>query len=167
MEKTYAQKLDVYYMAAVAYLVTLIAYAAITGTLTGERFELVWKDPIVYLLALCAVVSLIALLVSAVLNKKVIIRTHEMVFITRFKERIIRSEDIEWIRFRRGSRGKIRDGLAEHAAQIKLNDRRRRLWLRPALFGESDDMIQELKEWTQRNNVPVRRKRRTGIGRKN
>ena len=156
MKKTYEQKLDLYYVATIAYLVTLIFYAGITGTLIGERFELIWKDPIVYLLAICAVVSLIALLVAGVLNKKVTVGEDELLFATRFKEKTIRADEIEWVRFRRGSRGKLRDGVAQRAARIKLKNYRRRLWLRPSMFEESEALMQDLREWMERNQVPVR-----------
>ena len=163
MEKTYAQKLDFYYMAAVAYLVTLILYAVVAGTLIGDHFQLIWKDPIVYLLAICAVISVFALIIAAVLNKKVVIRDQEMLFQTRFKTRTLRPEEIEWVSFRRGSRGKVRDGLAEETARMKLKNRRRRLWLRPALFDESQEMVTDLREWVERNNVPFRAQRRRSV----
>ncbi|MGE3800314.1 MAG: hypothetical protein AB7H80_04775 [Candidatus Kapaibacterium sp.] len=165
MEKRYGQKLDIYYMAAVAYLVTLIVYAVIAGSLIGEHFQLLWKDPIVYLLALCAVVSVVALIVAAVLNKQVVIKGDEMLFITRSKTRTLHPNEIEWVSFRRGSRGKIRgDGTAERAVRIKLKNRRRRLWLRPALFNESEEMVADLRNWMERNSVPIRvRKGRRGF----
>ncbi|MCE2503735.1 MAG: hypothetical protein J4G05_06725 [Chlorobi bacterium] len=165
MKKIYAQKLDLYYVATIAYLVTLIAYAGVTGTLIGERLELIWRDPIVYLLALCAVVALIALLAAAVLNKKVTIRESDLVFATRFKEKTIRADEIAWISFRRGSRGKLRDGVAQRAATIKLKSYRRRLWLRPSMFDESEKLMRDLKEWAERNRIPVRSRR--GIRRQN
>ena len=165
MEKTYAQKLDFYYMAAVAYLVTLIAYAVIAGSLIGEHFQLIWKDPIVYLLALCALVSVAALIVAAVLNKTVVIRDRDMLFITRFNSRTLRPEEIESVSFRRGNRGKVRDEVAEQAARIRLKSRRRRLWLRPSMFNESEAMMEDLRNWMKRNSVPVSMRKR-GVGRR-
>lgn len=158
--KTFEQKLDVYYVATIAYLIVLIAYAVVTGTLIDERFEMVWRDPIVYLLALCALVSVVALIVAAVLAKKIVVGDRELVFRTRFKERVIRPEDIAWIAFRRGSRGKVRQGVADTAARIKLKNRRRRLWLRSSMFDESEKLMDALTEWAGRNDVPLRTRRR-------
>lgn len=164
MEKTYEQKLDTYYVATITYLVVLIVYAVVEGTLIGERFELVWRDPIVYVIALCAALSLGALIVAVVLNKKVIVRENELVFRTRFKERVIRPEQIEWIAFRRGSRGRIRERTAERAARLKLVGRRRRVWLRPSGFTKSESLMNELRQWIERNKVQVKGGRRRDEG---
>ena len=159
-EKIYEQRYDLYYVSTIAYLVTLILYVVVTGTLIGEEFTVVWKDPIVYLLGLVSLVSLVGLVVALVLDKRIIIRDDTILFITRFKEREIASDRVEWIAFTRGSRGKVRQGRAERAARMKLKDRRRRLWVRPALFGEADEMIADLRAWAKRNDVRIRRRRR-------
>lgn len=163
MEKTYEQKLDLYYVATITYLVVLIAYAVIEGTLIGDRFEMVWQDPIVYVIALCAVLSLGGLLVGLALNKKVIIRPNELVFRTRFKDRVIRPEQIEWIAFRSLRRRRVREDVNERAARIKLAGRRRRLWLRPSGFSKSLDLMNEIMQWVERNGVTVRKAQRRRI----
>ncbi len=159
-EKIYEQRRDIYYVGTIAYLVTLILYVVVTGTLIGEEFTVVWKDPIVYLLALLSLVSLVGLLIAVVLDKRIIFREREILFVTRFKERKIGSDQVDWIAFTRGSRGKVRQGEAERAARMKLKDRRRRLWLRPALFGDADEMLGDLRDWAERNDVKVRRRRK-------
>lgn len=162
MEKRFEQRLDLYYISTITYLVTLILYGVVAGTLIGERLEMVWRDPIVYLLAICAILSIGALAVTALLRRSVVIREHEIVFRTRFKELILRAEDVEWITFRRGSRGRLRQGVAEKAARMKLKGRRRRLWLRPSGFEEGAQMIKDVREWATRNGIDhhVRRKRK-------
>ena len=162
MEKKFEQRLDLYYVSTITYLVTLILYGVVAGTLIGERLEMVWRDPIVYLLAICAILSIGALAVTALLRRSVVIREHEILFRTRFKERTLRAEDVEWITFRRGSRGRLRQGVAEKAARIKLKGRRRRLWLRPSGFDEGGQMIKDVREWANRNGIDhhVRRKRK-------
>lgn len=82
-------------MATIAYVLTLIAYVAVRGTVEGGKFEVVLRDPIVYLLAVCTAASLVGLGISALLGRRVIIRDNRLVFITRFKERVIQPEDIE------------------------------------------------------------------------
>lgn len=159
-EKVYEQRHDLYYVGTIAYLVTLILYVVVTGSLIGEEFTVVWQDPIVYLLALVSLVSLVGLLVAVVLDKRIIVRENEILFVTRFKERKIANDQVEWIAFTRGSRGKVRQGQAERAARMKLKDRRRRLWLRPSLFGDADEMLVDLRDWAERNNVKIRRRRR-------
>lgn len=163
MEKTYEQKLDFYYVATITYLVVLIAYAVIEGTLIGDRFEIVWQDPIVYLIALCAAVAGGGLILGLLLNKKVIVRPDALIFKTRFKERIIRPEQIEWIAFRRLGRRRFREEVTDRAARIKLVGRRRRLWLRTSGFNKSQDLMHEIRLWVERNNVTVRKGRRRRV----
>ncbi|MBC8146253.1 MAG: hypothetical protein H7X80_11765, partial [bacterium] len=47
-EERFRHRLDVFYLATIGYGVTLITYVAIRGLWVDDRFELVWKDPIVY-----------------------------------------------------------------------------------------------------------------------
>lgn len=156
MQKIYEQRLDLYYVSVIVYLVTLLIYMVVTGTLIDEEFTFVWQDPIVYLLGLVSLVSLVGLIVAAVLRKRIIIRNDAMLFTTRFKERVIPATQVEWITITRGSRGKVRQGRAERAARMKLVGRRRRLWIRPALFEEGDQMIHDLHAWATENGVVVR-----------
>ena len=164
MEKVYEQKLNQYYVATIAYLLFLIIYAMVKGTLIDERFSLILKDPIVYVLVLCALVSIVALIVAVILNKRVIIRDRELVFVTRFKTRTLTPERIESISFRSGSRTRVRQGIPERAARLKLKGRRRLLWIRPSAFDRHEEMMEQLREWTRRNGVAIVQRRRRGAG---
>lgn len=143
-------------MATIAYVLTLIAYVAVRGTVEGGKFEVVLRDPIVYLLAVCTAASLVGLGISALLGRRVIIRDNRLVFITRFKERVIQPEDIEWIGFRR-EEAKVRGGRAYPTARFKLRNRRRLLRLRVANFERKSELARALKEWTTNNNVTLLR----------
>lgn len=156
MPESFRHKLDVYYVATIAYVLTLIAYVAVRGTVEGGKFEVVLRDPIVYLLAVCTAASLVGLGISALLGRRVIIRDNRLVFITRFKERVIQPEDIEWIGFRR-EEAKVRGGRAYPTARFKLRNRRRLLRLRVANFERKSELARALKEWTTNNNVTLLR----------
>ncbi len=160
MEQTFKHKLDIYYVATIGYVLTFIAYVAIHGTLIDDRFELVWNDPIVYFLGLCSMVALAALIVYAVLNRTVIVREKELVFRTRFKERVFAAKDVEWIGFRPDRRVRVRGGRAYPAAKIKIRNRRRLLRLGVANFERRGDLAKALRDWGNRNNVQVRVGRR-------
>lgn len=156
-EETFKQKLDIYYLATIGYWVTLVAYVAVRGTMTGDTFELVWKDPVVYLLAFFAVISLITLAVTALADKRIIVRDRELVFHTRFKDRVFTPENVEWIGFRREARVR---GRAFPAARIKVRARKRPLWLRTGGFERSLQLARTLREWTRGNGVEYRVGRR-------
>lgn len=160
MPESFRHKLDVYYVATIAYVLTLIAYVAVRGTLEGGRFEVILRDPIVYLLGVCSAASLVGLGISVLLGRRVIVRDTTLVFITRFKERVVKPEDIEWIGFRR-EEAKVRGGRAYPTARFKLRARRRLLRLRVANFERKAELARALKEWATRNNVTLRRGKRT------
>jgi hypothetical protein len=160
MEQTFKHKLDIYYLATIGYGVTLVVYVAVTGTLIDDRFELVWADPIVYVLALCSVVSLIALVIAAVLDRTVVVHENELLFRTRFKERRFGPDDLEWIGFRSDSRVKVRGGRAYPAVRMKVRNRRRLLRLGIANFERRGELARALRDWGKRNGVALRFGRR-------
>ena len=153
--QSYEQRLDLYYIGTIAYLVTLIAYALVAGTISDAGFEVVLKDPIIYLLALVSLVSIVALVIAAVLRKRIEIDGNDLVFSTRFKERRISPDEIEWLRFTAGARGKIRQGSPERAVRMKLKNRRRKLWIRPAGFALGDELVADLRAWVEGNSLTI------------
>jgi hypothetical protein len=163
MEETFKHRLDTYYLATIGYGVTLVLYALVAGNVIEDRFDLhlsLWKDPIVYLLAACALLALISLIITAVLNRTVIVRDRELVFRTRFRQRVFTPEEIEWIGFRRESRIRTRGERSYPSARIKLRNRRRLLRLRPSSFEKGGAMARAIRGWAQRNGVEFRVGRR-------
>ena len=163
MEEIYEHRLDTYYLATIGYGITLIVYSAVAGTMIGDTFSLsvsLWDDPVFSLLAACAVIALIALIITAVLNRTVIVRDRELVFRTRFRERVLTPDEVEWIGFRRENRYRTRGARAYPSARIKLRSRRRALRLRPASFEHSSALAKSIKAWTERNGVEFRVGRR-------
>ncbi|MDB5034356.1 MAG: hypothetical protein JWQ98_1597 [Chlorobi bacterium] len=153
-EATFRHRLDIYYLATIGYGITLAAYTVIQGTMTAEKFEVVWKDPIVYLLAACAIAALVALIVAAISGRTVIVGERTLKFKTRFREREFKPEEIEWIGFRRERR--FREERAYPSARIKLRTRRRLLRLRPASFERSGELETALGDWARNNGVELK-----------
>jgi hypothetical protein len=157
-EEIYKHKLDLYYLAAIGYVVTFVAYVAIRGSMIGDTFEVVWRDPIVYLLALCSILALIGVAIAAVLKRRVVIGEKQISFRTRFKERVFLPENIEWIAFHRENALTTRGARAYPTARIKLRNKRRRLRLRPGGFERSAELTQAIRAWAERNGVQVRKR---------
>jgi hypothetical protein len=159
-DETFKSRLDTYYLATIVYVVTLVVYAVIRGTLIGDTFSVVWQDPIVYLLAACSVLSLITLIIASVSNRTVIVSQHELRYRTRSKERILTPADIEWIGFRRER--SFRGEKVYPSARIKLHNRRRSLRLRPASFERSGILARSIRDFARANNIELRSGRRRG-----
>lgn len=158
-ERTYTYQLDLYYLATIVYGVTFVVYVAVRGSLSDGTFAVVLRDPIVYLLGLCSVAALLALVAAAVLQRRVIIHDRELVFRTRFKTRVFLPEDIEQITFGPARRVRIRGEEPDPDARIKLRTRRRRLRLYASSFEHSEQLMNTLAEWAAEHQVPVKYKR--------
>lgn len=160
-EERFRHRLDIFYLATIGYGVTLLAYVAIKGLWIDGRFEVIWKeDPIVYLLAFCAALSLVALVVSAILHRTLLVRDTELVLRTRFAERVLRADDVEWIAFRSEPRAAARAGRAWPVARLKMKGERRRRRIRPGSFERSDELVRTLRDWARANNVELLIRRR-------
>lgn len=162
-EETFRHRLDVYYLATIGYVVTLVVYVIVRGTLIGDTFSVVWQDPVVYLLAACSVLALFALIFAAFSTRRVIVGAHELRFRTRFRERVLTPGEIEWIGFRRER--PLRGTRTYPAARIRLRGRRRMLRLRPASFERSGLMARALRDFARNNGIELRVGRRSGGGR--
>lgn len=160
-EETFRHRLDIYYLATIGYVVTLVVYTIVRGTLIGDTFSVVWQDPIVYLLAICSVVSLVALIVVAVSDRRIIVSNHELRFRTRFRERVLTPDEIAWIGFRRER--PVRGGQPYPAARIKLRSRRRLLRLRPVSFERSSQLARAIRDFARNNGIELRVGRRKSI----
>lgn len=160
-EERFRHRLDTFYLATIGYGATLIAYVAIKGLWIDGRFEVIWKeDPIVYLLAFCAVLSLVMLVVKAILSRKLLVRDTELVLRTRFSDRVLRAADVEWIAFRSEPRAASRAARAWPIARLKLKGERRRRRIRPGSFERSDELVRTLRDWARANNVELLIRRR-------
>lgn len=159
MEETFKYRLDIYYLSALGYIVTLIAYSAITGTMADDgSFELVWDDPIVILLAFFSVIALGALGIAALSNRRIVVNRQELRFITRWRTRAFTSEEISWIAIR--TERSVRGAPPFRAIRMKLHGRRRLLRLRPGGFERSAQLARAIIDWARENHVEVRRRRR-------
>lgn len=159
-KETFRHRLDVYYLATIGYGVTLAAYTIVRGTLIGDTFSVVWQDPIVYLLAICAVIALIALIIAAVSGRRVTVSDEELRFSTRFRERVFRPDEIEWMGFR--SERRLRGEKMHPLIRIKLRRRRRPLRLRPGGFERSRELTLALRDFAQASGIEMRVGKRRG-----
>jgi hypothetical protein len=159
VEETFRHRLDIYYISAIVYVVTFVVYAMVQGTLISDgSFEMIWRDPILYLLVACSALSLVALLVVAFSRKRVVVANKELRFETRFRRRIFTPEEVAWIGFR--PERQFRGEQVYPIIRIKLQGRRRLLRLRPGGFERSGELASVITNWAKENNVDLRMRRR-------
>jgi hypothetical protein len=85
-ERIYKYKLDFYYKSLIIYLITLLGYIIIKGNFTHATYELVIKDPIIYIIILFIVFFLIILLANTIRAREIIFRERMIIFRNRFEK---------------------------------------------------------------------------------
>ena len=146
-QKVFVYKLDIYYQAIAIYAATLVVYGAVL-ILTQHTMDFVLRDQVVYLLAICIIVSAVGLLINGISRRTVIIEHDEIIITSRFHRRTIPVSDIIWIRIGREKRMKVRGSYK--VAKIKMRGRRRLLRLHTSLFSPEHDLIESLRGINQR-----------------
>ncbi|MGA9115904.1 MAG: hypothetical protein WB626_03920 [Bacteroidota bacterium] len=154
--RIFRYRLDFYYQSALIYLLTLVIYGGIRGSLIEARFEYVLDDPLMYVILLFVVTSFGALALNLVRNRRLIVGENVLVFRHRFQDRRIAIEDIEWMHL--GREVRVRTGGRSQVAVFKLKDRRRLLRVRVGRYERDRELIQELGRIAAR--VPRRSARR-------
>ena len=151
-ERVYKYKLDFYYKSLIIYLVTLIIYILIKGRFFQERFEVVVKDPIIYLIAIFIVFFLVVLIANAVRAREIIFDESKIIFKNRFGQRQVMINEILHVRF---SREKLRTKTERsdiRIVKLKLKDRKRLFRIRLNDFQDEQELINEFVKISKRGH---------------
>jgi hypothetical protein len=100
-EKIFKYKLDFYYQSALIYLVTLVLYGGIRGSLVEQKFEYVLNDPLMYVIVFFVLMSFVALGLNYFRNRRLIVVGDTIMFKNRWHERRIHASDMECMSVRR------------------------------------------------------------------
>ena len=129
-ERVYKYKLDFYYKSLIIYFVAFILYALVRGSFSGGSFQIIFKDPIIYIFLLFIVFFLLVLVSYTIRARILIFNDQGIILKNRFGERNIRYNEIESIKFSRQRVNQKRDQNSVRVAKLKLKNRKRLLRLR-------------------------------------
>ncbi len=144
-ERIYKYKLDFYYKSLIIYLITLLGYIIIKGNFTRATYELVIKDPIIYIIILFIVFFLIILLANTIRAREIIFRERMIIFRNRFGEREVGYNEILNVRFSREKRISREERSEVRIVKLKLKNRKRFLRIRLNDFQSEAELIEEFK----------------------
>ncbi len=143
--RVYKYKLDFYYKSLVLYLITLIVYILIKGKFFQARFEVVVKDPIIYIISIFIFFYLILLVLNALRGREIIFGSDSIVFKNRLGQREIFLNEILQVRFSREKK-RIREERSDsRIVRLKLNHRRRMLRVKLSDFNDEKELMSEFK----------------------
>jgi hypothetical protein len=147
MLKTFKYKLDFYYQSLVIYFLFFILYAVIKGKFFEEKFQLIFNDPILYILIIFIVVFLAIVMVNIIRNKQIILESDRIIFKNRFGSREISHSDI--IKVRILKKRIPNDDLQFRIIKMKLKNRKRLLRIRTNDYERGSELIKELVKINQ------------------
>ncbi|MDQ3019963.1 MAG: hypothetical protein M3R36_05245 [Bacteroidota bacterium] len=143
--RVYKYKLDFYYKSLIIYFITLIAYILIKGKFFQERFEVVVRDPIIYVITIFIIFFLVALVANAVRAREIIIDDKEIIFKNRFGQREVAINDILNIRLSKDNRRFSENRSDVRMVKLKLKNRKRLLRIRLNDFQDERELMNEFR----------------------
>src|SRR5713101_185731 len=85
--KAFKYKLDFYYQQALLYMITLVLYGGIRGTIAFERMPSLGVDPILYIIILFVIISIVGLMLNKARDRRLLITEDAIIFHNKFNER--------------------------------------------------------------------------------
>jgi len=155
-EKTFKYKLDFYYQSTVIYLLTLVIYGGIRGSVVEKEFRYVLDDPIMYVIVFFVLMSIGALALNAFRRRRLIITENAIIFKNRFHERRIETKDIEWMHI--GREAGVQTSGRFQVIVFKLKGRRRLFRIRVGRYEKERELLNEAHRLAEQ--VPKRKRPR-------
>lgn len=153
--KVFPYKLDFYYQQAIMYLITLLLYTVVRGTISEERFIFFYHDPIALIMLFFVLSAFIILIINRVRNRRIVVENDTIKFVNRFKQWSLSIDDIEWMHITRERNVETAGKL--QVVIIKRKGRKRLLRIRVGRYERPDQFVEVMKEIAER--VPKRPKR--------
>lgn len=144
-KRVFKYNLDFYYKSLALYLITLIIYILIKGKFFQERFEIVVKNPIIYIISIFIIFYLILLIINALRGREIIFEETKLIFKNRFGQREIQNSEILQVRFSREKKRMKEEKSESRIVKLKLAGRRRFLRIKLSDFKNEKELMYEFK----------------------
>lgn len=141
--KVFRYKLDFYYQQALIYLLVLIGYVGIRGNFVEDTFELVFRDPMLYIIILFVVVAFAALILNRIRDRRLIILEDKIIFKNRFEEQEIPFDEIDWVSI--GRERWVQTSGRFQVIRLKLKSRARLVRIRVGRYEREKELVSEMQ----------------------
>ena len=146
--KVFKYRLDFYYQQAILYLVTLVVYTGIRGTVTWDKLPTLVADPILYIIILFVVISFTVLTLNKIRDRKLIVTSDKLVFHQRYHDRVIPFLNIEWMYI--GRERLVQTAGRFQVIVFKIKDRRRLFRIRVGRYERDAELLDEMHKVASR-----------------
>ncbi len=154
-ESIYTYKLDFYYQQTLIYLATFILYVVIKGTIVEDQFTVIYRDPLIYIIALFVVISATVLLLNRLRDRKLIVHDDALIFHSRRRDRRLPVADIEWMHV--GRERLVQTAGRYQVVVVKIKNRRRPYRIRIGRYEREKELLKDMERIA--HSVPKRKKR--------
>lgn len=144
-ERKFKYKLDFYYKSLAIYLLTLVVYILVKGKFFQERFEVMFRDPIIYIISLFILYFTVLLIANALWARTIEFTGKEIVISNRFGKRSIGIDEITGVRFTRKRRRTDEEMSSARFVKLRLKNRRRILRIKMNDFENEKQLESEFK----------------------
>jgi hypothetical protein len=141
--KTFKYRLDFYYQQAIVYLVTLVVYFGLRGTVNWEQLPSLSTDPILYIIGLFVIIAFAVLGLNKIRDRRLIIGDAEIVFENKYHVRKVPISGIEWLYI--GRERFVQTAGRFQIVVFKIKERRRLFRIRVGRYERSEDLLEEFR----------------------
>ncbi|HCV42047.1 MAG TPA: hypothetical protein DGH68_01080, partial [Bacteroidetes bacterium] len=132
---------------------TLILYGGIRGNFVEKKFEYVLNDPLTYVIVFFVLMSLVALLLNYIRNRRLIIVDDMIIFKNRWRERRISASDLEWIHI--GREAGVQTSGRFQVIMFRMKGRRRIVRIRVGRYEREKELVAEMHRIAE--HIPKRK----------
>ena len=140
--KVFRYRLDFYYQQTLLYLITLMIYWGLRGTIRWERLPSLGADPVLHIIIFFVVLSCIVLALNMIRERKLIITENTLNFHQKYRERVILLADIEWMYI--GRERLVQTAGRSQVVVFKIKDRRRLFRIRIGRYEHDAELLDEM-----------------------
>ncbi len=144
-ERRFKYKLDFYYKSLAIYLLTLVVYILVKGKFFQEKFEVMFRDPIIYIISLFILYFVVLLIANALWARTIEFTGKEIVISNRFGKRSIGIDEITGVKFTRKRRKTDEEMSSARFVKLRLKNRRRILRIKMNDFENEKQLESEFK----------------------
>ncbi|HEY5124312.1 MAG TPA: hypothetical protein VIK14_11305 [Ignavibacteria bacterium] len=144
-ERKYKSRLDFYYNSLIIYLLFFVLYVLIRGEFSNEKFSILFKDPIIYIIMMFIFFFLIILISNAVKARTLIFKEDKIILKNRFGQRELNKSEILFVRFSGERKRRSEEKSQIRIVKLKLLNRKRLLRIRLSEYNNERELINEFR----------------------
>jgi len=139
----YHQRTDFIWKSITVYFILLILYTILISSVNNFQITFLISDPILILICLIITIAICAALYRTFFNKRIIIENDSISFSNRLGTKNYHINCIEKIQIKKRNIPAYKQDMVKFYIYIK--DRSKPIRIRPASYGETETMIQDIR----------------------